>query len=120
VKTQPHNVNEGEANVKNLWESKKPASAGELDLLIHRSNVLGEDPSVTNWAGGNTSAKIMEKDYRGKPVRVLRVKGSGTDLRTITRSGFPGVALEPVLELQSRSAMTDEEMVEYLGTASSI
>ncbi len=86
----------------------------ELELLIYRSNILGEDPSVTNWAGGNTSAKIVEKDFRKRPTRVLRVKGSGTDLRTITRAGFPGVELDPVLELRSRSSMTDEEMVDYL------
>ncbi len=77
--------------MKNYWEEKKAHGLGELELLIYRSNILGEDPSVTNWAGGNTSAKISEKDFRGRAVRVLRVKGSGTDLRTITRQGFPGV-----------------------------
>jgi rhamnulose-1-phosphate aldolase/alcohol dehydrogenase len=100
--------------MKNYWDDKKAHGLNELELLIYRSNMLGEDPSVTNWAGGNTSAKIVEKDFRGKSVRVLRVKGSGTDLRTITRQGFPGVALDPVLELRSRTAMSDEEMVEYL------
>ncbi len=100
--------------MKNYWEDKKAHGLNELELLMYRSNILGEDPSVTNWAGGNTSAKIVEKDFRGKSVRVLRVKGSGTDLRTITRPGFPGVALDPVLELRSRAAMSDEEMVEYL------
>lgn len=100
--------------MKNYWEDKKAHGLNELELLIYRSNILGEDPSVTNWAGGNTSAKIVEKDFRGKSVRVLRVKGSGTDLRTITRPGFPGVALDPVLELRSRAAMSDEEMVDYL------
>ncbi len=100
--------------MKNLWNEKKAKGLNELDLLIYRSNILGEDPSVTNWAGGNTSAKILEKDFRGRPITVLRVKGSGTDLRTITRQGFPGVDLEPVLDLRTRKAMTDEEMVEYL------
>jgi rhamnulose-1-phosphate aldolase/alcohol dehydrogenase len=100
--------------MKNYWDEKKAHGHTELELLIYRSNILGEDPSVTNWAGGNTSAKIVEKDYRGRSVRVLRVKGSGTDLRTITRAGFPGVALDPVLELRDRSAMSDEEMVNYL------
>ncbi|MBI5471058.1 MAG: bifunctional aldolase/short-chain dehydrogenase [Ignavibacteriae bacterium] len=100
--------------MKNFWNDNKAKGMSELDLLIYRSNILGEDPSVTNWAGGNTSAKIEEKDFRGRPIRVLRVKGSGTDLRTITRMGFPGVHLDPVLELRSRSSMTDEEMVDYL------
>jgi rhamnulose-1-phosphate aldolase/alcohol dehydrogenase len=100
--------------MKNLWSHAKSKGMNELELLIYRSNILGEDPSVTNWAGGNTSAKIWEQDYRGRPVHVLRVKGSGTDLRTITRAGFPGLNLEPVLELRSRKQMSDEEMVEYL------
>jgi rhamnulose-1-phosphate aldolase/alcohol dehydrogenase len=100
--------------MKNFWNAKAARGKSELDLLIYRSNILGEDPAVTNWAGGNTSAKISEKDFRGRPVSVLRVKGSGTDLRTITRQGFPGVDLDPVLDLRSRKAMTDEEMVEYL------
>ena len=100
--------------MKNLWNSTKAKKMGELELLIYRSNILGEDPYVTNWAGGNTSAKILEKDFRGRATRVLRVKGSGTDLRTIARAGFPGVDLGPVLDLRSRSSMTDEEMVEYL------
>lgn len=100
--------------MKNLWNDKKTNEMSELNLLIYRSNILGEDSSVTNWGGGNTSAKILEKDFRGHTTRVLRVKGSGTDLRTITRAGFPGVELDPVLELRSRSSMSDEEMVEYL------
>lgn len=100
--------------MKNFWNDSKAKKMSELDLLIYRSNILGEDPSVTNWAGGNTSAKILEKDFQGRATRVLRVKGSGTDLRTITREGFPGVELGPVLDLRSRSSMTDEEMVEYL------
>jgi rhamnulose-1-phosphate aldolase/alcohol dehydrogenase len=100
--------------MKNFWNAKAARGRSELELLIYRSTILGEDPAVTNWAGGNTSAKIIEKDFRGRPVTVLRVKGSGSDLRTITREGFPGVDLEPVLDLRSRKSMTDEEMVEYL------
>ena len=100
--------------MNNLWDEKKSRGLNELGLLIYRSNILGEDASVTNWAGGNTSAKITEKNFRGDQVVVLRVKGSGTDLRTITRPGFPGVELAPVLALRSRGAMSDAEMVEYL------
>jgi rhamnulose-1-phosphate aldolase/alcohol dehydrogenase len=100
--------------MNNLWDEKKSRGLNELGLLIYRSNILGEDASVTNWAGGNTSAKITEKNFRGDQVVVLRVKGSGTDLRTITRPGFPGVELAPVLALRSRAAMNDAEMVDYL------
>jgi len=97
-----------------MWDNKKTKNMSELELLIYRSNILGKDPSVTNWGGGNTSAKIWEKNFKGEGVRVLRVKGSGTDLRTITASGFPGVELDDVLELQKRQELSDEAMVEYL------
>ena len=100
--------------MKYYWSETKARGLNEFDLLVYRSNILGEDPSVTNWAGGNTSAKMLEEDYRKQKIRVMRVKSSGTDLRTITRAGLPGVQLEPVLELRSRKSMTDEEMVEYL------
>jgi rhamnulose-1-phosphate aldolase/alcohol dehydrogenase len=100
--------------VKRLWTSSGAKGLNEIDLLVYRSNILGQDPSVTNWAGGNTSAKIVEKDFKGNDVQVLRVKGSGTDLRTITRSGFPGLRLDEIDLLRPRRSMSDEEMVEYL------
>lgn len=64
--------------------------------------------------GGNTSTKLTETDWRGRERRVLRVKGSGTDLATIDRSGFPGLYLDGLDVLRDRAAMSDEEMVEYL------
>lgn len=100
--------------MKRLWTSAEAKGLIEFDLLVYRSNILGQDPSVTNWAGGNTSAKIAEKDFKGNEIRVLRVKGSGTDLRTITRGGFPGLRLDEIELLRARRSMSDEEMVEYL------
>jgi len=100
--------------VKRLWRDVQSKGLNEFDLLVYRSNILGRDPSVTNWAGGNTSAKIAEKDFRGEEISVLRVKGSGTDLATITRAGFPGLRLADINLLWNRKAMSDEQMVEYL------
>ncbi|WP_199280894.1 bifunctional aldolase/short-chain dehydrogenase [Salinibacterium sp. CAN_S4] len=57
--------------------------------LVARSNRLGSDPRVTNYAGGNTSAKGIETDpVTGEPVELLWVKGSGGDLGTLTESGL--------------------------------
>lgn len=100
--------------MKRLWRDAEVKGLNEFDLLVYRSNILGRDPSVTNWAGGNTSAKILEKDFKGNETSVLRVKGSGTDLQTITRAGFPGLRLEDINLLWDRKSMSDEEMVEYL------
>ena len=100
--------------MKRLWRDSEAKGLNEFDLLVYRSNILGRDPSVTNWAGGNTSAKIREKDFKGNDIRVLRVKGSGTDLQTITHGGFPGLQLDDINLIRGRKGMSDEEMVKYL------
>lgn len=70
--------------------------------LISRSNRLGSDPRVTNYAGGNTSAKGSEIDpVTGEPVTLLWVKGSGGDLGTLTEAGLA------VLRLDRLSALVD-------------
>ena len=85
-----------------------------LDGLVLRSNLLGADRAVANQGGGNTSAKETIVDHAGRDVRVLWVKGSGTDLATITPAGFPGIRLDELLPLRERESMTDAEMVDYL------
>jgi rhamnulose-1-phosphate aldolase/alcohol dehydrogenase len=69
------------------------------------------------WGGGNTSIKLAERDYRGREVRVLRVKGSGSDLKSIEKKHFPGVRMDDVLALLERQDMGDQEMVDYLAHA---
>jgi rhamnulose-1-phosphate aldolase/alcohol dehydrogenase len=70
--------------------------------LIGRSNRLGSDPRVTNYAGGNTSAKGTETDpATGEPVELLWVKGSGGDLGTLTESGLAVLRLDRVRALKN-------------------
>ncbi|MER7889961.1 bifunctional aldolase/short-chain dehydrogenase [Micromonospora sp. NPDC094482] len=74
----------------------------EVQALIARSNRLGADPTTTNYAGGNTSAKGEATDpVTGGPVELLWVKGSGGDLGTLTE---PGLA---VLRLDRLRALVD-------------
>jgi rhamnulose-1-phosphate aldolase/alcohol dehydrogenase len=57
--------------------------------LVARSNKLGSDPRVTNYGGGNTSAKGFAADpVTGEEVELLWVKGSGGDLGTLTEAGL--------------------------------
>lgn len=86
----------------------------ELEKLVNRSRLLGADPELVVHGGGNTSSKIMERDHLGRERLVLRVKGSGTDLKTIGPDGFPGVYLDEILPLREQQAMTDEQMSAYL------
>ncbi len=85
-----------------------------LAQLVARSRKLGADRSIANWGGGNTSAKAEEIDFRGRRVRILWVKGSGSDLATVTEASFTGLYLDDVLPLLEREHMSDTEMVDYL------
>src|SRR6266516_4634865 len=85
-----------------------------LAQLVARSRMLGADRSVCNWGGGNTSAKADEVDFRGRPARILWVKGSGSDLATVTEASFTGLYMDDILPLLERERMSDAEMVDYL------
>jgi rhamnose utilization protein RhaD (predicted bifunctional aldolase and dehydrogenase) len=70
--------------------------------LIARSNALGSDPRITNYAGGNTSAKGTDTDpVTGEPVELLWVKGSGGDLGTLTREGLAVLRVDRVRALRN-------------------
>ena len=96
------------------WDDSEARRHQGLDELVYRSRLIGAETNLVLWGGGNTSTKLVEKDFRGQEVRVLRIKGSGSDLSSIERHNFPGVRLDDVLPLRQRAAMTDEEMVDYL------
>jgi len=99
------------------WSDADATGLDGLDLLVYGSRLIGAEPSLVVWGGGNTSLKVTERDFRGREVRVLRVKGSGSDLKSITRKDFPGVRMEEVLALLERPDMDDQEMVSYLAHA---
>ena len=89
------------------------ASLDEPELLRYRSNLLGSDLRITNFAGGNTSSKIAATDpLSGEPVEVLWVKGSGGDLGSIQRSGFAALYLNKLLALERiyGGVETEDEM----------
>ena len=74
---------------ENRWDP--PAGLSELDALVYRSNLLASDRAIVNFGGGNTSVKTRERDHAGRETTVLWVKGSGSDLATITPAGFAGL-----------------------------
>jgi len=99
---------------KDRWDDAAATGLGLLDRLVYRSKLLGADRALANQGGGNTSAKDTVLDHVGRETRVLWVKGSGTDLATITPTGFPGLRLDELLPLRERSEMDDASMVEHL------
>src|SRR6478735_4394703 len=96
------------------WDDDAARAHDALDGLVYRSNLLGADRALANQGGGNTSAKQTVPDHLGREVRVLWVKGSGTDLATIGVAGFAGLRLEELLPVRGRVEMDDAAMVEYL------
>ncbi len=101
--------------VKYLWSDEQAAALTPgLDELVYRSNLIGSDRSVCNWGGGNTSMKTKETDFRGREIDVMWVKGSGSDLATMSAGQFTGLKLDDVRPLIERDHLSDEEMTAYL------
>jgi rhamnulose-1-phosphate aldolase/alcohol dehydrogenase len=102
--------------VQSLWQSSQASEfTNGLDQLVYRSNLIGADRRVCNIYGGNTSTKTTVKDFRGRDIEVMYVKGSGSDLGSMKATNFTGLRMEDIRPLFERDAMTDEEMVAYLG-----
>jgi rhamnulose-1-phosphate aldolase/alcohol dehydrogenase len=106
---------EPQGSTENLWDARVAESLDDLSALRYRSNLLGKDRAVANYGGGNTSCKVRERDHTGRLIDVLWVKGSGSDLAAMTEKDFTGLRLDEVMPLIERDAMTDEDMVAYLG-----
>ena len=99
------------------WNPDHAASLDAAQLLLYRSNLLGSDLRITNYGGGNTSAKIEQQDpLTGQMVRVLWVKGSGGDVGSMKLDGFSTLYLDKLQALQGlyRGPEHEDEMVAYL------
>jgi rhamnose utilization protein RhaD (predicted bifunctional aldolase and dehydrogenase)/NAD(P)-dependent dehydrogenase (short-subunit alcohol dehydrogenase family) len=96
--------------LEDRWDARLAATLDEPELLRYRSNLLGSDLRITNFAGGNTSSKVTEADpLNGDPVAVLWVKGSGGDLGSIKRTGFATLYQHKLLALERSYKGTDHE-----------
>lgn len=102
-----------------LWDEDKAKSfqGDQVDLFLYRSNLLGADLRITNYGGGNTSCRTMEKDpLTGKEVEVMWIKGSGGDLGTLNRSGIAGLYVDKLHELKNvyKGIEMEDDMVALL------
>ena len=103
--------------MRSRWNDAEASQLNGLDLLVYASRLVGAETSLVIWGGGNTSIKTRERDHRGRDIPVLRVKGSGSDLKSVQRKDFPGVRMDDITGLLDRAEMSDEEMVSYLAHA---
>ena len=101
----------------NLWDDAKSAGMTGPELLLYRSNLLGSDKRITNYGGGNTSAKVMQADpLTGAMVEVMWVKGSGGDVGSIKMDGFATLYMEKLQALKGiyHGVAFEDEIVGYL------
>jgi rhamnose utilization protein RhaD (predicted bifunctional aldolase and dehydrogenase)/NAD(P)-dependent dehydrogenase (short-subunit alcohol dehydrogenase family) len=117
-RTDPLLTTSSTTRLRNLWDEKAAAAlAGSpLELLRYRSNLLGEDLRITNFGGGNTSSKFeLDDPLTGERRRVMAVKGSGGDLRSIAASGFAVLYLDKLDALMTRyrGEAHEDEMVGF-------
>lgn len=96
-----------------LWDNAKADALGndQVALFLYRSNILGADLRITNYGGGNTSCKTIEKDpLTNEEVEVMWVKGSGGDIGTLTRSGIAGLYTGRLRDLKNvYGGLADED-----------
>ena len=99
------------------WDAASAAKLSPAELLLYRSNLLGSDLTVTNFGGGNTSAKLAETDpLTGDPDEVLWVKGSGGDIGSMKLDGFATLYQDKLLGLEKHygGPNDDDKMVGFL------
>jgi rhamnulose-1-phosphate aldolase/alcohol dehydrogenase len=104
-------------SLPNLWNDTEASRLTDPELLQYRSNLLGSDMRVTNYGGGNTSAKLeMDDPLTGKKAPVLWVKGSGGDIGSMGLDGFSTLYMDKLNQLPGlyRGLEHEDEMVAYL------
>jgi rhamnulose-1-phosphate aldolase/alcohol dehydrogenase len=102
------------ALVEDRWPSERKPAENAREEALFASRLLGSDRAVANYGGGNTSAKGTSHDHVGRAVRTMWVKGSGSDLATMSASDFTPLRLDEILPLLERDEMSDEDMVAHL------
>jgi rhamnulose-1-phosphate aldolase/alcohol dehydrogenase len=103
------------AAVADQWSEADAARATTtLDEVLLASHLLGANRALANFGGGNTSAKGTATDHVGREVRAMWVKGSGSDLATMSAKDFTPLRLDEIVPLLQRDEMSDEDMVAHL------
>ena len=99
------------APVPDQWDDAAAGRASStLDEVLMASHLLGANRALANFGGGNTSAKGTAVDHVGREVATMWVKGSGSDLATMSARDFTPLRLDEIVPLLARDEMSDEDM----------
>lgn len=90
---------------------EKDEYEADMALRVYTTHLLGQNPSLVLYGGGNTSYKTRATDFVGEVHDVLCVKGSGWDMGSIEPAGLPAVKLAPLLQTRKLDWLSDEDMV---------
>jgi rhamnulose-1-phosphate aldolase/alcohol dehydrogenase len=98
--------------MQNRWDT---TPVDEIEQLVYQSRLVGVEEDLVLWGGGNNSVKSRTTDLLGRPVDVMYIKSSGSDMKSIVPKQFPGVRLDYIAPLRKRTEeMDDQQMVDYL------
>src|SRR5437660_4569548 len=97
--------------MRSRWSEDEAGRLEGVDLLVYASRLIGAEPSLVVWGGGNTSLKVAEPDYRGRSARRLGAKDSGSDLKLAQKKDFPGVRAHDIEARQDSEDLSDEAQV---------
>ena len=87
--------------MQNRW-AETPEN--ETDQLVYQSRLVGAEEALVLWGGGNNSLKSHGTDLMGRPIDVMYIKSSGSDMKTIVPKQFPAVRLDYIEPLRTRRA----------------
>jgi len=111
-RAQRVNVRDNPPRMQNRWAD---TPADPIEQLVVQSRLVGIEESLVLWGGGNNSVKSRAADLLGRPIDVMYIKSSGSDMKSIVPKQFPAVRLDYIEPLRNRDEeMTDQEMVDYL------
>jgi rhamnose utilization protein RhaD (predicted bifunctional aldolase and dehydrogenase) len=102
--------------MKSLWSDEVAATyvGDDLAMRVYTSRLLGSNEDLVMHGGGNTSVKATTRDFFGNELQVLYVKGSGWDLKSIEKPGFPAIRLKETRMLAELESLSDPDMTRQL------
>jgi len=101
--------------MKSLWNDNeaKTFANDPLQLRVYTSRLLGQEPELVLYGGGNTSLKANVKNLFGDKEEILFVKGSGFDLAMIQANEFAPIRLEVLIRMVTLDRLIDTDMVRF-------
>jgi len=99
--------------MQSRWNEKDaaPFKNDPVALRAYTSRLLGQEPSLVQHGGGNTSVKASRENLFGEKEEILYVKGSGWDLATIEPQGFAPVKMDVLTRMARLEHLSDSDMV---------